>query len=394
MSNATDPDVEAITRIQAIPTILQVITQTTGLRLSLVARVTADDWKACAVHDAMSFGLSAGDHLDVTTTLCSEVRDARASVVIEHASEDPHYASHPTPKLYKFESYVAVPIFLKNGDYFGNVCALDADPIPVRKLNAESMMTHFAQLIGMQLDVDAAVRETHDALQGERQTSELREQFIAVLGHDLRTPLSAIRTGADLLLGSDLPAPEQAIAGRIRSSALRMARLVDDVLDFTRGRLGGGIGVERAPIDDLDATLRHVVEEIAAANPTHDVRAELDDVGPVRGDRVRLGQLLSNLLANAIEHGTPGTAVEARLEGLPDAYAVSVTNHGEPIPVSILPRLFQPYVRRTRATEPRSGLGLGLYIVSEIVRSHGGTISVTSTADEGTTFRCVMPRDV
>src|SRR5687768_14429082 len=108
---------------------LRVIIEITGLRLALIARVTETRWTCCAVDDQLDFGLSERGELDVATTLCAGVRDARAPIVISHASQDPTYCGHPTPKIYSFESYISVPIVLPDGTYFGTVCALDSRPV-------------------------------------------------------------------------------------------------------------------------------------------------------------------------------------------------------------------------------------------------------------------------
>src|SRR5215218_6663002 len=106
-----EADIAAIARISAVPTILKVISETTGLRLALVARVTEGAWTACAVLDRMEFGLSVGDNLDVATTLCSEVRATNQAIIIEHASAEPRFCEHPTPRMYGFESYISTPLY-------------------------------------------------------------------------------------------------------------------------------------------------------------------------------------------------------------------------------------------------------------------------------------------
>jgi hypothetical protein len=121
-------DVEAISRLRAVPTILRVISETTGLRFTLVARVTDDEWVACAVHDELSFGLRAGGALALATTLCRKGRAIQAPVATDHASTDPVYCGHPTPGMYGFESYVSVPLFRTDGRYFGRCAAWTPAP--------------------------------------------------------------------------------------------------------------------------------------------------------------------------------------------------------------------------------------------------------------------------
>jgi sigma-B regulation protein RsbU (phosphoserine phosphatase) len=386
-----DPDVAAVARIGAVPTILKVVSETTGLRLALVARVTETAWTACAALDRMEFGLSAGDQLDVATTLCREVRSTGEPVVIEHASVEPEFCGHPTPTLYGFESYIAVPIFRANGDYFGNVCALDSRPALLRDGKTLGMMKLFAELISLQLAAEEEHARDRVALGDARRTAELREQFIAVLGHDLRNPLSSVITGSSFLLDICDQPKQKTILERVHSSGQRMARLIEDVLDFARGRLGGGIAIEPEEVQDVAQVAAEVVAEIASAHPDRALRVTYRDAGSALLDRTRVAQLMSNLVGNAVQHGPPDEPVDVRVEGAGDHVRFSVTNGGAPIPPELMPRLFEPYVR-AEGSRPRAGLGLGLYISAEIARSHGGSLQATSSAEGGTTFTALLPR--
>jgi GAF domain-containing protein len=182
-------DVATIGRIGAVPSMLRVICKNTGLGFAAVARVTEGTWTACAVQDDIQFGLLPGGQLNVHTTLCSESRAMRRPVVIDHASTDPVYREHHTPRIYNIESYISVPIILPNGDYFGNLCAIDPRPAMISDARTLTMFTLFAELIALQLESENERSATEAALLTERTTAELREQFIAVLGHDLRNPL-------------------------------------------------------------------------------------------------------------------------------------------------------------------------------------------------------------
>jgi hypothetical protein len=390
MSSQHAEDVARISRLEAVPTILKVITETTGLRLSLVARVTQDTWTACAVRDSMGFGLAPGDQLEVATTLCSEVRDSLQPIVIEHASADPKYRGHRTPKLYRFESYIAVPIFRKNGEYFGNVCALDSAPAKIGEAKTVEMVKLFADLIALQLEAEEQQERTRAALVQEQRTAEQRERFIAVLGHELRTPLTAISMGADALARKVLGATEQKVLQRIRESTHRMARMLDDVMDFARGRLGAGIPIAPREVSDLGRVLEHVVEELRAVHPTRTIHFTEDGCGSLRCDASRVAQLFSNLIANALVHGDPSHPLQVTARGDSEQVLLSVANKGKPIPADFLPRLFQPFSRGESEELPK-GLGLGLFIVDQIARSHGGSVTVESTERE-TVFRCALPR--
>jgi signal transduction histidine kinase len=382
--------ISQVSGVSAVPTMLRVITQITGLRLSLIAHVTDDTWTCCAVNDQMAFGLEVGGELDVATTLCSEVRLRQAPVVISHASLDPVFKDHRTPKLYNFESYISVPIFLRDGQYFGNVCALDTQPTDLTSSDKTvALFRLFAELIGLQLEAEAVQQRTTEALLDAHATAELREQFIAVLGHDLRTPLSSISMGADLLKSEALPPASMKVVARISRSVDRISRLVDDVVDFARGRLGGGIALQADPIADVTSLFRQVVEELRAAHPTRAIDLRVRGEGVIHGDAVRLSQLLQNLLGNALHYSPPGQHVSVDIELQERLLVLGVSNGGPAISPSIISRMFEPFKRGSQARP--AGLGLGLYIASEIVRSHGGTIHVDSD-DHVTTFTCRIPR--
>jgi signal transduction histidine kinase len=383
-------DVAAIGRIGAIPSLLKVVCEMTGMGFAAVARVSDNTWTACAVRDGIGFGLLPGGRLDVRTTLCIEARAARAPVVIDHASQDPVYFKHHTPRLYNIESYISVPIVLQDGEYFGNLCAIDPRPAKVSEPRIVAMFTLFAELIAFQLQDERRRQQAETALLTERATSELREQFIAVLGHDLRNPLAAVSSMADLIAYGEQQPELVEIGQRLQAAARRMARLIDDVLDFARGRLGAGMGVALAPVTDLAQDLREVVAELRQANPRRELIENYAIDGPVRCDRARLQQLLSNLASNALAHGAPDQPV--RVDAFLDAgtLVLEVANRGTPIAPANLGRVFEPYWRPA-SSSPGGGLGLGLYISSQIVKAHGGALTVVSTGQEGTRFTARLP---
>ncbi|QXZ15871.1 GAF domain-containing sensor histidine kinase [Pseudomonas sp. AO-1] len=389
MGQTAAADIATIKRISAVPAILQVIRELTGLRFAAVARVTEESWTACAVLDQLDFGLQVGGELDVVTTLCHEIRAAHTSVVIDKASEDPLYRDHHTPRLYKFESYISVPVFRTDGRFFGTICALDPNPAQLKSSSIQSTMESFARMLALQIEAEENAQLTETALLQERETAELREQFIAVLGHDLRNPLFAISAGAEMLLRKH---PDPAIDVRVRNilgSAQRATRLVDDVLDFARGRLGKGIPVNIQPCADLTEAVQQVVTEIRNVHPQRTIHASIGDLQGLPCDRARIAQLLSNLLANAVAHGDPAGDIEVIAQVEHDVLMLAVKNQGH-IPEAVLPHLFQPYSRPSAST-PQAGLGLGLYIASQIAQSHGGHLHVASTAQSGTLFTFSLP---
>lgn len=380
-------DIDIIGQIAAVPKILEVVCRTTGMGFAAVARVTNDRWIACKVLDNIDFGLRAGDELQVETTLCQIVRDNRAPVIINHVDEDEDFWAHQTPKIYGFQSYISVPIILADGKLFGTLCAIDPRPALIDKPEVISIFTLFAELIAVQIDAQQKIIRSEKILLDEREVSELREQFIAVLGHDLRNPLSAIDAGINLLLRGLLDDKSLSILKLMKGSTMRMRELIENVLDFARGRLGGGFLLQREN-QPLEPVLRQVIEEVRFIWENHQIDASFNLAKNAAVDPARIAQLFSNLLANAVIHGAPGTPIRVEATSDDREFKLAVINKGKPIPSEILQRLFQPFYRGSASVRVQ-GLGIGLFIASEIARAHGGELQVMSTSDE-TRFMFVM----
>jgi len=225
-----------------------------------------------------------------------------------------------------------------------------------------------------------------------------KEMFLAMLGHDLRSPLSAIMMSAEFMLETkELPEPHLTLAGRIASSSARMQRMIGDLLDFTRSRLGGGIPIVRAKMS-IEKVVHEVVDEIAAAHPHRTI--EVDARGGERGswDCARISQALTNLLGNAVEHGADGTLVKVDVAGDDKEVTIAIHNTGTVISPNQLNGIFGPMKSRevtgnaAGSSSPYGNLGLGLYIAERIVTAHNGTIDVGSTEESGTTFTIHLPR--
>jgi signal transduction histidine kinase len=291
--------------------------------------------------------------------------------------------------MYGFESYISVPIVLTNGRFFGTLCAIDPNP---RRLNTPEMIGMFklfAELIAYQLDAAEQLATSEASLFDERRTAELREQFIAVLGHDLRNPLASIDAGAKVLLGKEQQAESLDILKLMHASVRRMSALIDDVMDFARGRLGGGLTVQRNARESLAPVLRQIISELQSSNPGRTIDARLDLDRNIDCDARRIGQLFSNLLGNALMYGDAAEPVVVRARVRDGQFELSVSNTGDPIPADAMERLFSPFHRgAVRASQ--QGLGLGLYIASEIAQAHGGTLVADSTPAE-TRFTFRMP---
>jgi sigma-B regulation protein RsbU (phosphoserine phosphatase) len=336
----------------------------------------------------------------VNTTLCTWTGYSQG----HFAGKRVHQFLNMAGRIY-YETHIA-PLLRMQG--FFNEFALDfvtegGDRLPVIA-NAVEKRTLDGALISIRLVVIKATdrrryeRELVDAraiatktLESERETAELREQFIAVLGHDLRNPLAAITAGARILQrsGALKDHKELRVLDMINTTVTRMSDLINDVLDFARGRLGGGITLSRDANRPIEPVLEQVVDELRTASPERVIETTFQITDRVNCDRTRIGQLLSNLIGNALTHGAPDQPVRVGAKTERDEFALWVANAGDPILSAAMDKLFEPFFRGD-VRDSRQGLGLGLHIASQIAQAHDGRIDVTSTAEE-TRFVFTMP---
>jgi len=237
--------------------------------------------------------------------------------------------------------------------------------------------------------IDHAVAETVPIY--EQREAQYRDRFLGILGHDLRNPLNSISLSATSLAGAkELNEKQLGAVSRILSSVRRMDHMVSDILDFARGRLGSPMPITPAAAN-LGTLVREVADEVQSTNPGFSL--DVDTNGDLSGDwdTERLKQLLSNLLLNAIQHGN-GKNVAVTVRSDENSVLLEVCNEGPPIPKELLGTMFDPLVHGRSSDQNSAGLGLGLFIVNEIVSAHKGTIAVTSSQDVGTTFSVRLPR--
>ena len=391
MDGVIDLEVEAIGRSEAARMALQVLRKTTGLRFAVIARVTEDSWTACATLDEAGFGIGPGHQLVQPTTFCSVVRSQLAPLILPDVSADEFFTNHPAHAMYGVESYIAVPLLRRDGSYFGVLCALDRNP---SALIGEHLAVFqlLSSLISFELEADEQHRHADRQLAEEREEAMARERLIGILGHDLRTPLTAITLGADeLVRNGGLRPVEQNTALGILASAKRSARMVRELLDFTRARLGGGIPIRPDPID-LQRVVEKVLSEIRAGGQAEQIRFLC--AGDCHGswDADRAAQVVANLAGNALQHRQPETPVDIVLTGLAGSVTLEVSNTAAPLSSRELADLFSPF--RGPALRGRTnpdGLGLGLFIVREIMRAHNGSIEAIA-GDGRITFRATWPR--
>ncbi len=389
MANDFESDVALVQSIEAVPSILDIVCRMTGMGFAAVARVTEGRWVACSVMDAIGFGLKPGGELTLETTICHEIRESREPVVIDNVAEDAVFRGHPTPALYGFQSYISIPIVMPDGEFFGTLCAIDPKPAALGRPETVGAFRLFAELIAHHLDTQRRLDASEAELLDARKTAELREVFIGVLGHDLRNPLAAVSSGISLIGRTPLNERATKVLTMMQQSVLRMNELITNVLDFTRGRLGGGINLRRNADLPLVPVLDQVVGELRYSWPEREIETRFVLEEAVDCDRDRIGQMFSNLLSNAITHGADGQPIRTGASVQDGEFVLWVANGGAAIPPEMLPRLFEPFARGADGAN-QQGLGLGLHIAAEIARAHGGRLWATSS-EEKTCFTFAMP---
>ena len=303
-----------------------------------------------------------------------------------------YYETHIAPllRMQGFFNEFAIEMVTAEGEPVQMICnALEGRDAGGKPLFIRLALLKATDRRRYEQELLAAREAAKTSLASERETSELREQFIAVLGHDLRNPLASISAGARILGRNAQTEKEHQVVAMMQTTVMRMAELIDNVLDFARGRLGGGITLERDVRRPLEPVLHQVIDELRLSSPGRQIEAEFAIESPVDCDRTRIGQLASNLVGNALTHGASNQPVRVRAVTENGLFKLSVANGGEPIPEAAMDKLFEPFFRgEVRAS--RQGLGLGLHIAAQIAKAHDGALTVTSNTEE-TRFTFAMP---
>ncbi|MBJ7517160.1 MAG: GAF domain-containing sensor histidine kinase [Stenotrophomonas sp.] len=388
---------------------LELACAVSGMRVALIGEVGEQQWRAVHALDRAGLGISAGLRLDLINTFCRDVTATGEAIWFSDYRQDQKRCDSPIPAMHGFRSYISVPVVLADGRVFGTLCTLDPEPRPITDEILHAMRALGAvvaeQIGALELQqpaehADGAARDPAVSSESRLQASEVlnsalrqegkeREEFIAVLAHDLRNPLQAIRVTSDLLSLSATSEAQQSLLRHLDDSADRMAELIDVTLDFARGRLGSGIALRVRPWRDLSALLANAAEQAMAPYPGCPLIVELALPEVVTCDADRLSQLVSNLLINAAIHGRTGSPIALRGHADDTTLVLDVHNEGV-IAEASMKTLFEPF-HRTGDQRLDSGLGLGLYIASQIAVSHGGALTVQSGESIGTTFTLRMP---
>ena len=381
-------DIEMLAASETVGTLLETVMLATDMRFAAVARVTTDRWVACRTVDEVNFGLSEGDEIGIDQTFCQSVRETSEKVMFNDVATDDVYRNHPIAAQFGIVSYASIPIFRSNGSFFGTLCAIDTEPRDVKHPRVVAMLEMFADIIGRSLETEERLEAQERLVEHERQMGAVQEEFVAVLGHDLRNSVAALNAGVRQLDKEPLSDKARKILPLMGTSIHRMSELIDNIMLHAKSRLGGGIRISATPDAGLEDALKHVVEEVRAAAPDHKITVDLDFDRPVSCDAARVAQAVSNLLSNAVRYADDGSEVTVRGRVSGAEAVISVANRGAPIPESLKQKLFQPYQRGDQTKG--EGLGLGLHIASSIAVAHSGQIDVT--CDDGlTTFAFRLP---
>lgn len=413
-------NIDDIANLDIVPTMLSVLCQTTGMGFAGVAHVTDDYWLLCSANDNINFGLKPGDQLDVKTVLCNELKVTAQPLVISNIDTDPYYSKHVTPLTYGFKSYASVPIFRKDGRYFGSLFAIDPKP---REMNAEAvsgMLTLFSQLISVHLSTNEQMKLSEvqfnrdrafiNALEvkAEERTRELKdnvdalarsnkelEAFAYISSHDLQEPLRKIQTLISMIAekeSDNLSPTGLDYFGRIRNAAGRMQSLIKDLLTYSRADLSD----PEFKTTNLGDIVNQVREDLTEQLQNKEAEVE---VGPMCSMHIipfQFRQLLQNLITNSIKFARQGIppriyigCTEERIDNL-QFYKITVSDNGIGFEQEYAERIFTLF-QRLNDKKLYSGTGIGLAIVKRIVDNHKGFITATGTPGQGATFTIYMP---
>lgn len=394
-------DIEAIRRIEIVPTMLEVICHTTGMGFAAVARVTKDRWLACSVRDEVQFGLQAGGELKIATTICNEIRDSREPVIIDHVDADERFKNHHTPKMYGLQSYISFPIILKSGEFFGTLCAIDSKPAKVNNPKIIGTFKMFAELLSFHLQsLDVMDRSYNATLELDSKNKILTkvnhdlDNFVYTAAHDLKSPISNIE-GLIHILSDSLANEEfdrneiKQIIGLLQTSVNRFSTTIQDLTTIIR---------TQEKIDEEKSERINIVEMV------EDVKMDIGDLISQSNAQIKVltkddpslhfskrnfKSILYNLISNAIKYRSPHRIPEIaiKIETVEEKIHFSVQDNGLGISAENKNKIFTMFKRLHNHVE---GTGIGLYLVKKIVDNQNGKIEVDSVLGEGSTITIIF----
>jgi signal transduction histidine kinase len=326
---------------------------------------------------------------DLATPQSERERSAKSKGLGKRGQDDTAAETHAEARL--LSGYTVVQLVSEYRALRSSVLTLWAADV------GEAGTPHMGDVTRFNEAVDQALAES--VARYEFMVKQSQNMFLAILGHDLRNPLGTVVTGSNFLMQAvDIPPKYVLVATRMFNSAKRMSKLINDLIDFTRTHLGPGIPIQ-VKLGNLVAVCEEVVDEMRTYHPERLIELHVPARLEAIFDESRLAQVLSNLIGNAIQYGTPDEPVSVRLAGDGDDVVVAINNRGAPIAADHIRTVFDPMVRiaanagiADSGYMERTSLGIGLYISRQIIHAHGGKVGVESNAADGTTFTMTMPR--
>ena len=425
-------DVTNIQNIPIVPTLLNVICQTTGMGFAAIARVTEDRWITCSVHDNLAFGLKPGDELEIKTTICHEIRRDKKAVIIDNVSEDDEFRNHHTPAMYGLQSYISVPIIRKDGSFFGTLCAIDPKPNNLKTFKVSEMFNLFANLISFHIaSIEEAnenktiLKQKNDLIEKtefekqkaqklklsaekklieknislEKMNSEL-EAFNYISSHDLQEPLRKIQLFTDTIEREEinnLSEKGKTAFHKIKNSAFRMQNLINDLLIYSKTKFDD----RKFVVKDLNVIVQDVIEDLTDEFENKDVVFDIQDLGSLSVIEFQFRQLLYNLINNALKFASPDrnliitvsakitNGLLEKLSPLTKYYQITISDNGIGFDQSYNQRIFGLF--QALHTKPVKSTGIGLTIVKRIVENHNGFIRAEGVLNEGAKFDIFIP---
>jgi len=414
MANPVDQlsrDVAMVQRIPVLSTILEVITLTTGMGFAAVARVTMDKWVACGVRDEIQFGLKPGGELKLESTICNEIRDSGKAVIIDHVQEDAEFCNHHTPRQYGFQSYISIPIFLRNGTFFGTLCAIDPKPAQLKNPRIIGMFNLFADLISFHL---ASLQEMEEArsvlrdsdMQLRNYQDEIR-QYQHISNHNLQEPLRKLRLFSDILLSASARGDQHKVetsAVKINEFARGFSNMIQQLTDFSSLSLRSA--KSDFEITDLNVIFADIIGRLSLALKEKNTTIDCGILHTITAIPGQMSRLFYHLINNAITYAKKDVAPFIKIYShdlTPEAVErypfllparryceICFIDNGIGIEAAQLEKIFDIFTySSTKAAE--SGVGMGLAQCRKIVANHRGRIMIHSEPGEGTTLSVILP---
>ncbi|PSR54073.1 histidine kinase [Adhaeribacter arboris] len=394
-------DLEAIQNISFVPNMLEFICQVTGMGFAAVARVTPNKWIACSVRDEVQFGLKAGEELPITSTLCNEIQDHRRPIIIDNVALDSAYKHHHTPQIYGLQSYISFPIILKNGTFFGTLCAIHSKPAALNNQKVVDTFTMFAEMLSFHLQSQDLLERSYCAtveLQNKNtvltKANNDLDSIVYTAAHDLKSPITNIESLVEVLSYSmeqeNLNRAEiNQIIGLMKSSLKSFYTTIQDLTTIIEADTSKEQETaEEIPLLELVETVKWDLQQLIDESQAK-IEVNAAENVMLHYPRKYFRSILYNLLNNALKYRSPvrTPVVLVALLQVEGKIHFSVTDNGLGIAEDQQDKVFTLFKRFHNHVE---GSGLGLYIVKKMVEYGNGQIQVNSTLDQGTTITVIF----